>query len=316
MNGKNALTEDEDNDGLPDIFFTTGSVHQAHFSNLVAGEVLNGGKSSGLQTALRRGNILFAGIAHGLLSEVAWQKRSAIRFYPDSPRVQIMEWHTLSGKSKLSLDLRRNWSRGVASGQHPEDVFSSQVLRGVAEGTLERVLVDLILAPATKKQVWKSVLSTSSLLEMAQAQKVPTLLLKGNVKNRIEGMPENVALRLQANVQGDCVAVTSARPIKVNDQSRFAWWQVNVRTGETIGVTDEGLHQGSSERAIVAEDLETGEISIIEVEFNADNANFINAAPEILTDNAGYGNIVKGLGGMPITNLLSGAGGVVPLAPL
>jgi hypothetical protein len=234
-----------------DLFFTTGSVQLAHLSNIVTGEVLKGGKPPGLQTAFRRMHIVFAGISNGLLTEFDWRNRSATRFYPDSPRLQIMELNTLSGKSQVSLDLRRNRSRGVVIGQHPEDLFSSQVLRGVAEGTLERVLTDNFLAPVSKKQDWRPVLSTSLLLELAHVQKVPTLVLQGKLSNQIEGLSENTAALLQTQLQGDCVAVTSARPIKLNEQLRLAWWQVNLRSGETIGMTDEGLHGTTTERHIV-----------------------------------------------------------------
>ena len=43
------------------------------------------------------------------------------------------------------------------------------------------------------------------------------------------------------------VAIAPKRPVPVNGVKRSAWWLVDARSGETIAVTDQGLHQTTTE---------------------------------------------------------------------
>jgi hypothetical protein len=49
------------------------------------------------------------------------------------------------------------------------------------------------------------------------------------------------------------MAITPQRAISVGGASRLAWWLVDPTSGETIAVTDEGLHGGDEQMMVVSE---------------------------------------------------------------
>ena len=125
-------------------------------------------------------------------------------------------------------------------GPRREDIFFARVLRGVIEGTLERVLMEYIINEGGSR--WSPVVSTSSVFERAQADNVNAILLAQNSSLSSE-IPEETRARVLDAVAARYLVLAPERSINVRDAPRFAWWRIDPRSGETIAVTDDGLHQ-------------------------------------------------------------------------
>ena len=182
--------------------------------------------------------------------------------YPDSPRVQITDATEHRGQFRFSLDLRRQrslvarlplrTSRGnSAEGiPYPEDVFAARIFKGVVEGTLERVLMEYIGAAGPQVQL-RSVLSTSSVFDRAQAQNVKIGLLDQGASPQID-VPEDAKARVHESLSRGHV-VTPVQAVTVDGRPRIAWWAIDPRSGETIGITDEGLYQTGADYTVRVE---------------------------------------------------------------
>ncbi len=73
--------------------------------------------------------------------------------------------------------------------------------------------------------------------------RVPFLLLPRE-NDRLQGGEAHEGLvRVREEVDQGYLAVVPQRPVAVSGLPRFAWWRVDPRSGETTGVTDDGLHQ-------------------------------------------------------------------------
>lgn len=243
-----------------DLFFTTGRLEAAHLIGVVDKQPGAKSETPSIRTGLRRINIAFASASDVLLPQVGKPERAVILFFPDSPRVQIAEVATVEGKPRLSLDLRRNHTRALVIGSHPEDIFFARVLRGIVDSTLERSLVALVTA-AAHDEGWRPVMSTSSLFEQAQAKSVLMELLTGDGASLAEGISENTRARVREDLGNRHLVVVPKQAIVYDKQSRFAWWRIDVHSGELLGITDEGLHQATVEYHIT-KDNSTYEVDV------------------------------------------------------
>ena len=139
-------------------------------------------------------------------------------------------------------------------------MFFAAVFRGVVEGTLERVLMEYLTAGA-RRDGWEPEVSTSSLFERAVGENVDAILLRDGASfpSPVSG---DVHARLNDAMAAGYFVLTPQRTITVGNERRLAWWQIDPKTGETIAVTDEGLHQTAvcyTERT----NQETGETEVV-----------------------------------------------------
>jgi hypothetical protein len=123
-------------------------------------------------------------------------------------------------------------------------LFGAQVLRGVVDGTLERVVIDFFGGShQTKDPSLASVMSTSWLFEQAHASGATTTFLVRDTAGLTGDVPADGRARVEEALAAGYVALAPTGPIAVAGAPRFAWWQVDPRSGTTTAVTDEGLHQ-------------------------------------------------------------------------
>ncbi|MBE3133306.1 MAG: hypothetical protein IMZ55_07515 [Acidobacteria bacterium] len=95
--------------------------------------------------------------------------------------------------------------------------------------------------------------SAAQFLERAAAAGNPLVIVRGvddQVPARI-GMPEDVRARVRADSRDGAVALVPSQPIQVDGTRRFGWWQVDLRTGRTVGTMDTGFRQAGLEYAKV-----------------------------------------------------------------
>jgi hypothetical protein len=246
-----ALIEHDFAGGIYDLFVTTGAIHAGHLVNLTV-PAPTAKEPVDIRAALQRLNIVFSSASDALLGRVAVGRRSVCRFYLDSPRVQIAELSAGAKGPRLSMDLRRDQARAVGNGLDRGQLFYAQLLRGVIDGTLERIVIDHFTRPSAPTDLtWTPTVSTSSLFERAQASSTTTSVLQQGAGVPGDNVPADGRARIEEALAAGYVVVLPNAPIEAGGSPRFAWWQVDPRTGTTTAVTDEGLHQGTAEIAIV-----------------------------------------------------------------
>jgi len=84
------------------------------------------------------------------------------------------------------------------------------------------------------------------------------------------GVPEDTRASIREDIADGYLVLAPERVIGLGKGSRFAWWRINPRSGETIAVTDEGLHQvavGYTEQT----NQETGETTVTVHYINPNN---------------------------------------------
>src|SRR5262249_52293348 len=134
-----------------------------------------------------------------------------------------------------------------ALGLSSETALETRIFRGVVRGTLERVFMDSLCEGLPNKLFWKSV-STSALFDHVQANDL--LSLFGTDTSQAQGSEDQRA-RIQDALAAGLLVVAPRKPVALDDSPRLAWWQIDPGSGETIAVTDEGLHQGTMEYRLV-----------------------------------------------------------------
>ncbi len=229
-----------------DIFVTTGRIDPSH---LPAPEEVQGEEVAPAEdvTPALRGLALSAVVTADALTGGLRGRTGRFVFYPDSPRVHIVELAGGGESILISFDLRRDTMRAVAEQPDKEDAFFANVFRGVLNGILERVLADQLLERLGSGAV--SHLNTSRLFERAHAENVPLILLPQEKDKLDASVPAEARARLDAELQRGFLVVVPARPLMIQGVARLAWWRITPQSGETVGVTDEGLHQSGTEKS-------------------------------------------------------------------
>jgi hypothetical protein len=235
-----------------DLFVTTGSIHAAHLMDVPVPPPPSETDPIDIRAGLQWINLLFSMTSDALIGRVVNAQGDACRFYLDSPRMQIAELSLKPGAVRLGLDLRRDQARAVGSGFRSGQLFGAQVLRGVVDGTLERVLVDFFAgSPTSSDPSVAAVMSTSWLFEQARASATATTLLSRDTAGLSGDVPADSRARVEEGLAAGHVALAPTGPIAMAGAPRFAWWQVDPRSGTTTAVTDEGLHQATVEVTLV-----------------------------------------------------------------
>ncbi|MGD0791285.1 MAG: hypothetical protein ABR920_05900 [Terriglobales bacterium] len=68
---------------------------------------------------------------------------------------------------------------------------------------------------------------------------------------RTSAVPQNAGALLDETLAEGCVVLVPKRSITLANTPRLAWWQVDPRSGETIAVTDDALHQTAIEYKVI-----------------------------------------------------------------
>lgn len=232
------------------FFFLTGGIDARH-----AGATAADTAPPEPRAALRRFGATFAVLSDGLVGRLERPDGTVVRFYPDSPRLLVVELAQRAGRQRLALDLRRDHARVTASRPESASVRSAVLARGVVDGVLERALTEWVAASLRAQQApWTVRVSTSALFARARAEGVPALVLPRDAARLDAGVPDDARARLRADIDRGYVAIAPQRAVTADGAPRFGWWRVDPRTGTTVAVTDDGLHSGSVEYHLVRDD--------------------------------------------------------------
>jgi hypothetical protein len=232
------------------FFFLTGGIDTRH-----AGSTAADTAPPEPRAALRRFGAAFAVVSDGVLGRLDRADGTVVRFYPDSPRLLVVELAQRAGRQRLALDLRRDHARVAASRPEAATVRSAMVARGVVDGVLERALTEWVAASLHGEQTpWTVRVSTSALFARARAEGVPVLVLPRDTARLDASVPDDARARLRADTDRGYVAIAPQRAVTAGGTPRFGWWRVDPRTGTTVAVTDDGLHSSTVEYHLVRDD--------------------------------------------------------------
>lgn len=176
--------------------------------------------------------------AYGVDSELVNTSRSMlVKNYYTQPRiVTVGASATVSGTDTTilnSVDLRRTSSRVVAfPGQDESAAFSFNWIKGLTESVAEGQLLG------------EGAFSVARLFDQARAQNIPTVAITARNLDELDGMSHSAAakaLMVTATLQNKIVIVP-AQPISMNGKTVAGWYEVDLATGETMSVMENGLH--------------------------------------------------------------------------
>ncbi|MBN1314433.1 MAG: hypothetical protein JXA42_03160, partial [Anaerolineales bacterium] len=181
------------------------------------------------------------------ISDQAQQERDDLMLssaYPDSPRIAIFSCQAETGEEPgmtLAIDLLENDVRILAGPrQNQEAAWSSRFIRGLFDTTLEgQILEQTITGPSAL-----SVRSTHAILSKAQEEGIPFQWITVenlNVLSALNLSSEAKSRILDAVYAGKSV-VTPVSMVTMNGEETVAWYEIDPVTGETIGVSEDGLH--------------------------------------------------------------------------
>lgn len=230
-----------------DFFVTTGALHDEHLKDISAQAGDSTDEDPDVGAELRMISIAFTAIADGLTGRMANSKGRILRVYPDTPRVYVAELSERGGLPRLSLDLRRDEPRVVVSGFERGQLFFAEVLRGVINGTAERQVMGFF----GDGDADASAMSTSVIFERADAEKIGSVLLSRTSSALKAGISNDVRARIDESLAKGHLILAPEATIAIGGKPRFAWWQVDPRSGRTIAVTDEGLYQAAAEGVVI-----------------------------------------------------------------
>ena len=183
----------------------------------------------------------------------ALASESLVKAYFDRPRITLVSAKPTAPDPQTLLltveaDLRRDTIRGVVfPGQALSVLAPFRTARGIVQNIVE---TNVFPRPATASGLNVPVaVSTTSVIQAAAAQGIPLVTLTPEAPARVDALsisPEAKARITSALVAGRAVIVP-AQAVTIDGSPRIAWYEVDRQTGETIGVGENGAHQGITE---------------------------------------------------------------------
>ncbi len=296
-------------EAIYDLWFTTGRVDAAQLNDITFASSGKKDKPTHLRDGLRNIAIGMGTTSDAFLGRLHMGGGVRALVYPDSPRLFIADAVKNGKMLKLTLDLRRDAARVLAFSFRPDHAFSARVVRGVVDGTLERVVVDFVTAE-TRSQGVGPTMSTSSLLERASAESVPIVLFDQEGPRSTAEIPGNALLRLREDLARGYLALGPGGPVTLGKEPRYAWYRIDRGSGETIAVTDEGLHANGTEWVIINDEAEE-ETIIIQTDYVGRGTDLVHHLEHgtfqwgsqqlglLVHDILGSGEVVRIVGSLP-----------------
>jgi uncharacterized membrane protein len=219
-----------------------------------AQEVTNDQATSLTRTALLEVNrallaqyLATADAATGLYS----RSMGAVAYY-DSPRLTIVraQGNVASDGTvtiSFSIDLNKDTIRAVPGpGQNPAVRIAFNLVRGQLDTQIESNVLQQTQSLGNGTFQVAAFISAQSVMAKALAQGIPFVALGPGDTARLDAFSWSAdakALITQALAQGNFVLVP-VQGVVVNGTARLAWYQIDPNTGSSIGVLDNGLHDG------------------------------------------------------------------------
>ncbi len=178
---------------------------------------------------------------------------SQVAAYFDSPRIDLYRTRAEVGADNslslfLSLDLRKNDIRALPfPGQNVAASVAFKMTRGFTDTSLETAVVGQAAQLGTAQV--STALSAQTIFSAAQAQGTGFTVLTPANNGQLDALNISADAKVligDALARGELVVVPSGS-VTVNGQQRVGWYESDA-SGETIGVLDDGGHQGIIEQ--------------------------------------------------------------------
>jgi transglutaminase-like putative cysteine protease len=180
-------------------------------------------------------NLSFAEAA-GRASQVA-QDALFVKAYHDAPRLIILSHEVVDDAAQMNVDLRTTLERTMAHpGQGEPATFGFNLFKGINESWLE----GQVLSSMTDKDV----LTTAQVMQAASEQEIEFLFIGETNLDLLPtvGLGAEAEARITTAVlNGKVINVPATAPL-INGEPAIGWWEIDLETGETIGVMENGLH--------------------------------------------------------------------------
>ncbi len=171
--------------------------------------------------------------------------------YFDGPRITITSSFLnpsgaeTSATFGLSIDLLRDTIRSEPlPGQGVTASQTFQGARGLAESLLEGQVASAV-APSSSQQPAVTY-STASIFQAASEEGIPLVAISTDNMGVLDSLPLSAEAKARitgAVEQGNDVIVPNQN-VTIDGAQAVGWFQINPTTGETVGVTEDGGHQG------------------------------------------------------------------------
>ncbi|QEF97962.1 Ubp3 associated protein Bre5 [Stieleria maiorica] len=170
--------------------------------------------------------------------------------YQDSPRITIaksLARFNADGRLTVAeaIDLNRNDMRVVVSpGQAVASKIGFQMHRGFVDSEVEAVVL------GTSAGSEFNVTSADTIIQAAVAEGATLVVIGPGDETRLETLDisADVKARILRAITDDKLAVVPDRAIDIAGNAQVAWYEIDLETGDTIGVLADGSHGAISER--------------------------------------------------------------------
>ncbi len=171
-----------------------------------------------------------------------------VRAYYAQPRVVSVGAHAMISPTlhdqAYTIDLRSTRARAiVAPGQSPDASFAFQQVKGYMESQLEQEVLEVATGiPA---------LSAARVLSQALVLDVPLVRIDDTQLDQLALLPlsDLARARIREAALAGKEVIVPAQGISITGKLRYAWFETDALTGETVGVMENGLHTAAIEYA-------------------------------------------------------------------
>jgi hypothetical protein len=181
-----------------------------------------------------------------LLSDTSTEntaQATQVKAYHDSPRI-LLASTTLIDNSTISaiFDLLHNPIRVLPyPGQATTASMSFRSLRGMNDTMLESAVME--------ETTGQTVITTASILQEARRVGVPLVAIDSKTLDRLADLSisSEAKARITRAVNQGRLVVVPEQMLTVAGKTTIGWWDVDYRTGDLVGVGEDGTHQAAVE---------------------------------------------------------------------
>jgi hypothetical protein len=170
-------------------------------------------------------------------------QESGIAAYFGSPRAVIASCRYKEGKTIFDLDLHRNQCRFVSPSGRPGGWEKNlSFLRGLFESRLEGAVL--------KSFAGKVGLTAGDVLENAEEQKIPLRWITRFNRNKLQALDLDRETKTAINqaLNNKRGVFLPERAVRIGDETKMAWYELDEETGFLDGVFSTGKHQSMVEK--------------------------------------------------------------------
>ncbi len=166
--------------------------------------------------------------------------------YYDSPRI-IISGHQSELKDEQPvlrnfIDVWKSEVRIIPNpGQASNVRYLFNMVRGVTENVIETFIMEKIAAPNNQT------VSTVRIFSQAQQEGISFRLIGNAFDIESLDLSNEAKARISAAVSSEKLIIVPSRSILIEGAERTAWFEIDAKTGQTYGVTEDGRHGSLTE---------------------------------------------------------------------